>query len=103
MCYTQENTIFHSIHTIFDKKIFPKYTNSHTKEYKLYDELLDKTSPKIELLTPNFSGKDGPAPVPILHIPIPSIQNNSPTCSPLPSLSYKFISPHLLQGLKNPQ
>jgi len=70
MCYTQENTIFYSI---FNKRLFFKYTNSYIKEYKLYNELLDKTSPKIELLTPNFSGKDGPAPVSILHTPIPSI------------------------------
>jgi len=99
MYYTQENTIFYSI---FDKRLFSRYTNSHTKEYKLYNELLDKTSSKIELLTPNFSGKDGPAPVPILYIPIPSIQNNSLTCSPLSSLSYKSIFPPSTPRLKKP-
>ena len=97
--YTQENTIFYSI---FDKRLFSRYTNSYTKEYKLYNELLDKTSPKIELLTPNFSGKDGPAPVPILYTPISSIQNNSLTCSPLSSLSYKSIFSPSTPRLKKP-
>jgi len=54
MQYTQENTIFHSTHVIFDKGLFPKYTNSHTKEHKLYDELLDKTSSETKLLAPNL-------------------------------------------------
>jgi len=40
ICYTQENTIFHSTYAIFDERLFPKCTNSHVKEYKLYDELL---------------------------------------------------------------
>jgi len=41
---------------------------------------------------PNSSEKDGPAPVPIPHIPISPIQNNFPTHSPSPFLSYKSIS-----------
>ena len=48
MCYIQGNIIFHSTYTIFDKKLFPKYTNSHIKEHKLYDKLLDKIS--LEML-----------------------------------------------------
>ena len=56
----------------------------------------------MKLLTPNFSGKDGPAPVPILHTPIPSIQNNSLTCSPLSSLSYKSIFPPSTPRPKKP-
>jgi len=54
------------------------------------------------LLTSHFSGKDGPAPVPILHTPIPSIQNNSLTCSSLSSLSYKSIFPLSTPGPKKP-
>ena len=102
MQYTQGNTIFHSTHVIFDKRLFPKYTNSHTKEHKLYDELLDKTSLETKSLAPNSSKKDGPALVPIPHTPIPSIQNNLPTCSPLPSLSYKSISSLPTPELKKP-
>jgi len=71
MHYTQGNIIFCFIHAIFDERLFPKCTNSHTKEHKLYDKLLKKTSPETELLAPDFSGKDEPAPV-----FIPSIQNN---------------------------
>ena len=100
--YTQENTIFCSTYAIFDKRPFPKYTSSHAKECKLYDELLDKTSLETELLVSNSSGKDGPVLVPILHTFIPPIQNNPPTCSPLPSLSYKSISPPLTPGPKKP-
>ena len=85
--HTQGNTIFHSTYTIFDEGLFPICTNSHTKECKLYDDLLDKTSSEIELLAPNSSGKYRPTPVHIPHIPIP------PTYSPSPSLTYKSISP----------
>jgi len=81
ICHTQGNTIFCSTHAIFDEEYFSKYTNSYTKEHKLYDELLDKTSSETELLASDPSGKDGPAPVPILHTSIP------PT-----SLYYKSIS-----------
>ena len=91
MCHIQGNIIFCSIHTIFDKKLFSKYTNSHTKEYKLYDKLLNKISLETELSVPGPSEKDGSALVPILHIPIPPIQNNSPTHFSLPSLSYKSL------------
>jgi len=102
ICHKQENTIFHSIHAIFDEGIFPKYTNSYAEEHKSYDELLDKTSPEIELLIPNSSGKDGPAPVPIPYTPILLIQNNSPTHLSSPSLSYKFISSLPTPGPKKP-
>ena len=94
--HIQENNIFCSTHTIFDEGLFPKCTNSYTKEHKLYDELLDKTSPEIESLVSNSSEKDRPAPVSIPHTPISSIQNNSSTYSPLPSLSLiSLFSPHL--------
>ena len=46
MYYIQENIIFCSLYVIFDKKPFPKYTNSCTKEHKLYDKLLDKINPE---------------------------------------------------------
>ena len=92
MCYTQGNIIFCSTHAIFDERLFPKCTNSHVKVYKLYNKLLDKISLEIESSVPNPSGKDEPAPVPILHIYIPPIQNNHSTCSSLSSLSYKSIS-----------
>jgi len=101
MHYIQENTIFCSTHAIFDEELFPKCTNSYIKECKLYNELLDKTSPEIESLIPNSSGKDRLAPVPIPHTLIPPIQNNPPTCSPLPSPSYKSISLLLTSGPKN--
>ena len=93
ICHTQENNIFYFTHTIFNEKLFSKYTNFHVKECKLYNELLDKISLEIELLVPGPSGKDEPILIPILHISIPFIQNNSPTCSPLLSSFYKFLSP----------
>jgi len=68
MYHTQENIIFCSTYTIFDKKFFPKYTKSCVKGYK-------------------------PALVSILYISISPIQNNSPCFLSL-SLSYK--SPSLL-------
>ena len=90
--YIQENTIFCSTHAIFYEWLFSRCTNSHTKEHKLYNKLLDKTSLETELLTPNSSEKDRSAPVPIPHISTPLIQNNPPTHSPLPPLSYKSTS-----------
>ena len=102
MHHTQENIIFHFTYAIFDKELFPKYTDSHMKEYKLYDKLLNKLSPEIEPSVPDTSGKDGPAPVPISHILIPFIQKNPPTCSPSLSLSYKSLSPLLTPGSKKP-
>ena len=99
--YIPENIIFYSIYAIFDEELFPKYTNSHIKEHKLYNKLLDKISLETELLASDLSGKNGPALVPISHTPISisSIQSNSPTCSSLCSLSYKSIS--LLPTLKS--
>jgi len=82
MWHTQGNTIFHSIHAIFDKGLFPKCTNSYVKEYKLYNKLLDRTSLETESLVSNSSEKDEPAPVLIPHTPIPLIQNNPLTHSP---------------------
>ena len=102
ICHIQENTIFCSIHAIFDKKLFSKYTNFHAKEYKLYNELLNKTSLETELLMLNSSRKDGPALVPIPHIPIFLIQNNPTTCSLSPSLSYKSIFSLPTLGPKKP-
>ena len=96
MWHTQGNTIFHSTHAIFNKGLFPKYTNSHAKEHKLYNELLDKTCPEIESLVSNFSKKDRPAPVPISHISIP------PTHSPSPPLSYKSTFPLLTSESQKP-
>ena len=86
ICYIQGNIIFHSTHTIFDKELFSKCTNSHAKEYKLYDKLLNKISPEIELSVSGSSEKDRSAPV-----PIPSIQNNSSTHFSSPFLSYKSL------------
>ena len=92
ICHIQGNIIFYSTHAIFDEELFSKYTNSHMKEHKLYDKLLDKISPEIELLTPNSLRKDGSALVSIPHTSISFIQNNFPTHFSLLSLSYKFIS-----------
>ena len=100
ICHTQGNIIFYFIHAIFDERLFSKYTNSYTKEHKLYDELLDKTSSETELLVSDLSGKDGPAPVSIPHTLIPSIQNNSPTCHSSLSLSYKSTSSLFTPGSK---
>ena len=46
---------------------------------------------------PNSSEKDGPAPVPMYPI-----QNNPPTCSFSPSLSYKFTSSPFTPESKKP-
>jgi len=102
ICHTQGNIIFHSTHAIFNEELFLKCTDSHTKECQLYDKLLDKISPEIELSVPDPSGKARPAPVPTPHTPIPPIQNNSPTCSSLPFLSYKSISPLSTPRFKKP-
>jgi len=102
ICHIQRNIIFHSTHAIFNEEIFLKYTDSHTKECKLYDKLLDKISPETELLVSNSSGKAGPALVPTPHTFIPPIQNNPSTCSSLPSLFYKSISPLPTPKFKKP-
>ena len=90
--YIQENIIFHFIHAIFDEKLFPKYTNFHVKEYKLYNKLLDKISPETESSVSDSSEKGRPAPIPISHTLISLIQSNPPTHSSLSSLSYKSTS-----------
>ena len=90
--HTQRNIILCSIYTIFDERLFPKYTNFYAKEHKLYNKLLDKISPEIKLLASDPFKKDRLTLVLILYIPIPSIQNNFPTHSSSSSLSYKFVS-----------
>ena len=102
ICYIQRNIIFHSTHAIFNEEIFLKYTDSHIKECKLYDKLLNKISLETESLVPNSSGKARLALVPTSHTPIPPIQNNSSTCSSLPSLFYKSISPLPTPKFKKP-
>ena len=102
MHHTQENIIFYSTHAIFDERLFSKYTDSHTKEYKLYDKLLNKTSPETKLSVSDSSGKNGPALIPIPHTHIPPTPDNLPTCSLSPSLSYKFISLPLTPEFKKP-
>ena len=96
ICHTQGNVIFCSTHAIFNEKLFLKCTDSHAREYKLYNKLLDKTSLEIELLVSDSSGKDGPAPIPIPYIPIP------PTYSPSYFLSYKPTSLLLTLEFKKP-
>ena len=54
--------------------------------------LLKKISLKTELSVSGPSRKDRPALILILCILISFIQNNFPTYSLLPSLSYKFLS-----------
>ena len=72
------------------------------KEYKLYNNLLNKISPETESSMPDTFGKDGPAPVPISHISIPLIQNNPLTHSSSSSLSYKSLSLSPTLGSKKP-
>ena len=74
MCYTQENAIFHSIHSFFDEEYFLKYTNSYTKEHKLYDKLLDKISLEIELSVSHLSSEDRPTSMSIPQAFISPIQ-----------------------------
>ena len=88
ICYTQWNIILCSTHIIFDKENFPTYTNSHEKECKLYNKLLDKISPETELLAPKSSGKNE-----LALVSISSIQNTPSVCSPSLTLSYKFPAP----------
>ena len=92
ICHIQGNIIFHSTHAIFDERLFPKHTDFHAKEYKLYNKLLDKISLEIELLVSDSFRKDRSTLVSIPHTSIPSIQNNPSACSFSLSLSYKFIS-----------
>ena len=63
LCTYTRKYHFYSTYAIFDKEIFPKCTDSHMKEYKLYDKLLNKISPETESSVPDTSGKDGPASV----------------------------------------
>jgi len=92
MCHTQENVILHSIYAIFNEKFFSKYIDSHVKEYKFYNKLLDKISLETKSLMPGPSSKDGPAPVSILPTSIPLVQNNPHSHSLSPSISYKSLS-----------
>ena len=93
---------FYFIYAIFNKKFFPKYTDSYMKEYKLYNKLLDKTSPEIESSAFRSSSKDRPTPIFILYIPILFIQNNSSSYFLLLSFSYKSLSLLLLPIPKKP-
>ena len=93
ICHIQENIIFHSKHTIFNKKFFSKYTDSHVKEYKLYNKLLDKISLEIELSMLGPSSKDRSTLVFILLLSISFVQNDLPTYSFFSSLFYKSLFP----------
>ena len=73
MCYIQENIILYSIHAIFDREIFSKCTDSHAKEYNLYDKFIRQMSIETELSVSNSFRKDRPAPVSIPYISISSI------------------------------
>ena len=101
--YTQEN-IFCSIHVIFDKDLFSKYTDFYIIKCKLYNKLLllDKISLEIKLLVLDPFEKDRSAPVPIPHTLISPIQNNLPTYFSLPSLSYKSTSFPSISESKKP-
>jgi len=70
------------------------------KEHKLYNKLLDKISSETELSMSSSSKKDRPTLVFILHISIPSIQNNSPTHFSLSFLSYKSLASIPIPGSK---
>jgi len=100
--HTQGNIILCFTHAIFDKKLFPKCTDFHAKEYKLYDKLLNKISLETELPVPDSSRKDRPTLVPILYILIPPILNNPPTYSSSSFLSYKSLSLSPTLGSKKP-
>ena len=65
-------------------------------------KLLDKISLETELSVFSSFGKDRPASVFILHILIPSIQNNPSTHSPSLSLFYRFPSLSFTPGSKKP-
>jgi len=90
--HIQGNIIFCFTHAIFDKKLFSKCTDSHAKEYKLYDKLLNKISLETELLVPDPFRKDRSTLVPISYILIPSILNNPSTYSSSSFLFYKSLS-----------
>ena len=64
--HIQGSIIFYFIHAIFNKEIFPKYTDSHAKECKLYSWLLDKISLEIELSVSDSFRKNKSALVPII-------------------------------------
>jgi len=72
------------------------------KEYKLYNKLLDKISPKTELTVSNPSEKDRSASVFISHILISYIQSNFLTYSFSLSLFYKSLSPLPILKFKKP-
>jgi len=91
ICYTQENIIFYSIHTIFYEEIFSKCTDSYAKKHNLYNKLLKKISLEKELLVSSSSSKDRSALVLISHISISSIQKNFLTHFSLLFLSYKSL------------
>jgi len=102
MHHIQENIIFCSTHAVFDEGLFPKCTDSHAKEHKLYDKLLDKISPETEWSVSDPFGKNRPTPVPTLNTLIPHIQNNPPNNSSSLYFSYKSTSPSPTLKFKNP-
>ena len=102
ICYIQENIISHFIHAIFNERLFPKCTDSYTKEHKLYDKLLDKISSETKLLVPDSFRKDRPAPVSTSHTSNPPVQNNPLTHSSSPFLSYKSTSLPSILRFKKP-
>jgi len=71
------------------------------KECKLYNKLLNKISSETKLLVSGPSRKNRPTSILILHISIPSIQNNPPYF-PSSFLSYKFLSLLPFQVPKKP-
>ena len=102
LCIIHKEISFSTPHIPSLMRDFFQYINSHAKEHKLYDKLLDKISPETELSVSDPSGKDGPALVPTSYTPVPPIQNNPPTCSSLLSLSYKSTSLSPTPGFKKP-
>jgi len=83
------------------RNFFSKYTDSYTKKYKLYNNLLNKISPETKLLVLGPSNKNRPTPVSILYTPISSTQNNPPTHFSLPSLSLSLCQARFTPGWKS--
>ena len=60
--------VFCFTHAIFYEELFSKCTDSHVKEYKLYNKLLDKISIEIKLSVLGSLEKDRLTLVSILYI-----------------------------------
>ena len=93
--------VLYCIYAIFHEEFFSKYNDSYVKECKLYNKLLNKISSETKLLVSGPSRKNRPTSILILHISIPSIQNNPPYF-PSSFLSYKFLSLLPFQVPKKP-